>query len=497
MTALGLIRSAGAEPCRPWPRHVLAAPDWARLVPLLRDDPLRLVALWADTVQVHALWLDEDALSALAVSTTVEDGVYPALSPARPGAALYERMVRDLWGHVAAGGVDERAWLDHGHWPHSRPLALRPGPPPPAAEPPELLIGDGEGLMQVPIGPVEGLIEPAAHLRLTMANDRTERAEARLGYAHKGTLALMRGKSPRAAARFAARLSAEATVAHSIAFAVAAEEALQVEAPPRAVGLRGIMLETERVAGHLSTLEAVAEVTGADGLRMAAGRLREYVLRACQAAFGHRLMMDCVVPGGLALDMAPDGAQAVLRAMGTVSSGLGGLRRMTERFSFAVRLRNVGRVSRDLVDRLAAGGVAGRAAGRRMDARLLGRLYADLDHTPALEQDGDAAARCRVLLAEIAESLRLIGYLLRILPDGATSVALPQTSGEGIGSAESSRGDVWHWLRLDHGQIASVFPRDPGWALWPLAEAAMRRAPFEDIGLIRASFGLSASGTDL
>ncbi len=83
------------------------------------------------------------------------------------------------------------------------------------------------------------------------------------------------------------------------------------------------------------------------------------------------------------------------------------------------------------------------------------------------------------------------------MPAGPVSVALPQVSGEGIGCAESIRGDVWHWLRLDHGQIAAVFPRDPGWALWPLAEHILPYAYPEDVDLIRASFALPASAMDL
>ena len=98
---------------------------------------------------------------------------------------------------------------------------------------------------------------------------------------------------------------------------------------------------------------------------------------------------------------------------------------------------------------------------------------------------------------EISESLRLVGAALDALPDGPLTVALPQVSGEGIGCAESIRGDVWHWLRLDHGQIAAVFTRDPGWALWPLAELVLENASAGDAGLIRASLALPASGMDL
>ncbi len=511
MSASALIQAAEAVVCRPWLRHVLPAGDWAALIAALADEPLDLLALWADPLQVHALLLDQATLSVHAVSTTVEQGAYPAFSPVRPGASWYERMIRDLWGHEASGGHDRRSWLDHGRWPRTVPMGSRPGDVPGAAEPPEFLGEAGASLMQVPMGPIGGpmgliggpmgpiggLVQDAAHLRLTMDGARILRAESRLGYTHKGTLSLMQGKSPRAAARFAARISADATVAHAIAFAQAAEAASDIEPPPRAIGLRAIMLEVERIAAHLATLAAVAEIVGAAGPRVTAERLRERVLGASETGFGHRLMMDCVVPGGVALDIAPEGVAPLTDALEAVAAAIAPLRRMVGGFAMATRLAGCARADPAMVTALAVGGVAGRAAGRRMDARMVSSLYADLDFAPAVDTEGDAASRCRVMLAEIAESLRLIVYLLRILPDGVTSVALPQVSGEGIGCAESARGDVWHWVRLDHGRIVSVFARDPGWALWPLAEAALVGASFDDVALTRASLALSVSGMDL
>ena len=497
MSAAALIQAAEAVVCRSWLRHVLPAGDWAALIAALADEPLDLLALWADPLQVHALLLDPVALSVHAVSTTVEHGAYPALSPVRPGASWYERMIRDLWGHEASGGQDRRSWLDHGRWPRTFPMGSRPGDVPGAAEPPEFLGEAGASLMQVPMGPIGGLVQDAAHLWLTMGGARILRAESRLGYTHKGTLSLMQGKSPRAAARFAARISADATVAHAIAFAQAAEAASDIEPPPRAIGLRAIMLEVERIAAHLGTLAAVAEIVGAAGPRVTAERLRERMLGASEVGFGHRLMMDCVVPGGVALDIAPEGVAPLTDALEAVAAAIAPLRRMVGGFAMATRLDGCARADLAMVTALAVGGVAGRAAGRRMDARMVSSLYADLDFAPAVETEGDAASRCRVMLAEIEESLRLIVYLLRILPDGVTSVALPQVSGEGIGCAESARGDVWHWVRLDHGRIVSVFARDPGWALWPLAEAALVGASFDDVALTRASLALSVSGMDL
>ncbi len=497
MSAASLIQAAPAELCRPWLRHVLDGVAWQGLAQALPADTLRLLGLWADTLQVHALFLDETTMAAMIASCTVEAGRYPALSPARPGAAWYERMIHDLWGHQAETGTDARPWLDHGQWLLSQPLSPRPGPPPPQAEPPTFLDADDDMRMRLLIGPVAGLIEEASHLRLTLQHGRSAAAEARLGYAHKGMLALMRSKSPRAAARYAARLAGDMTVAHSLAFARATEAALDVAVPGRAVGLRAVMGELERIALHLAALEALAVLTGHDALRAICGVGREYLARAAEACFGHRLMMDVVVPGGLSHDIAADGLAAIPAVLDGIAADLPVMSRILGFAPLAERLSGLGVATRAMAAAWAVGGVIGRAAGRGFDARLFDPLFADLAHAPAAESAGDAAARCRVRIAEISESIRLIRTLLRILPDGAVSVPLPQESGEGLGCAESGRGDIWHWIRLDHGQIAAVFPRDPGWAAWPLAEVALVGAAPEDIALTRCSLGLSSAGADL
>jgi Ni,Fe-hydrogenase III large subunit/Ni,Fe-hydrogenase III component G len=512
-----IIQAAEAEVCRPWLRHILPHEAWtalanasvaqaavaqasvthASVVQASATESWTLLAHWGDTVQVHALFLDPDALTIVAVSTAVEAGRYPALSPILPAAAWYERMIHDLWGHVADGGTDARPWLDHGTWPQARPMATRPEPRGPA-EPPMLEDPDREGAMVLPLGPIWGRLDEAAHLRLTLDGPTIRRAEALLGFTHKGTLTLMRGKSPRTAARFAARLSADATVAHSVAFAQAAEFAMDVAAPARAAALRIVMQEVERIAGHLENLAEVARLADANSVSSRCGVLRETVLRASEAAFGHRLMMDCVVPGGLATDIAEGGGQAIRRALGSVASELAPLRRLHDRAALADRLSGLGRVSGARAASLGAGGVVGRASGRAFDVRtVFSPGHGALSPRLAIRRGGDAAARQHLRLFEIGESLRLIGAMLDALPDGPVTVALPQVSGEGIGCAESIRGDVWHWLRLDHGQIAAAFPRDPGWALWPLAEHALAGADATDADLIRASFALPASGMDL
>jgi Ni,Fe-hydrogenase III large subunit len=410
-------------------RQALTRTEWARMAS--QSSP-PLLALWADTREVYALLRDGAALRL--VSTEVEEGGYPALSPARTGAAWFERMVHDLWGHIAIDGVDPRPWLDHGHWPNSAPMSAQPGPGG-RGEAPEFLLA--EGLDQIPLGPVCGQIAPAAHLRLGVRGEGVVRLETRLGYTHKGTLSLMRGKSPRAAARFAARLAGEASIAHSIAFARAIEAALGCEVPPRALALRLVTAETECAVTNLDVVTAIAEVTGLETLSVRFAWHAEMVRRAAHVAFGHRLMMDCVVPGGVATDVAAGGSEAVGRALTELSVEMPKLR------------------------------------------------------CPLIE------AQAHQRLSAIDDSIRQVNNVLDDMPEGALSAPLPAASGEAIGYANGPNGEIWHWLRLDHGQIASVFMYDPAWARWPQLEAAMTGGQMEDLPLAMAALGLSSSGVDL
>ncbi|MFL5253928.1 MAG: hydrogenase expression protein HypE [Rhodopila sp.] len=493
MMTLDLIRTAETVPCQPWPRHVLSHEAWSGFFAAQTNAPLTLLALWADTVQVHALLLDNAALNVIAVSTSIEEGRYPAVSPQHACAAPYERIIADLWGHAATGARDLRPWLDKGHWSQTRPMAVRPEPPRPQDSVAMLPEADDD-LMQLSLGPIHGRLDEAAQLRLQIKDGSVVAAEAQLGFTHKGTLMLMRGKAPRTAARFAARLSGDATVAHALAFSAATEAALGVKPPARAVALRAALLEMERIASHLDTLAEVGRLTGAAVVWTRCGVLREQVSRAAASAFGHRLMMDCVVPGGVALDITDAAQTTIRRALGEIATELPSLRRLHNEGAFAARLTGVGRVAQPLLRHHAAGGPAARAAGCSFDARAMGQ---DMPFKSVSRGGGDALARQHLRIEEIAMSLDIIGTRLRTLPEGQLTVALPQESGEGIGFSESARGDIWHWLRLDHGQIAACFLRDPGWALWPVAEAALVHAPAEDVGLIKASFALPASGVDL
>ncbi|MDE8346853.1 MAG: nickel-dependent hydrogenase large subunit [Acidocella sp.] len=440
-----------------------------------------LIALWTDATHAYALY-HPGILRAVALT----GGAYPALDAA--GAAWFQRLAYDLNGHVATGAQDTRPAIEHYRAPDG------------TAAWPEFMPITGEGVHQIGVGPVHaGIIEPG-YFRFSLCGEQILKLEIRLGYAHKAVLALMRSKSPRVAARFAARVSGDATVAHALAFAHATEAALALTPPRRAVYLRAIMAEIERLANHCGDIGAIAGDAGFAFLDARFAFHRENLCAAAFVAFGHRLMMDVVIPGGVAGDLHTGGAAAILAALDGLETELPALTRVFEDYtSLQDRLIGTGIIPPPLAHAYAAGGVVGRASGRADDARQ-SPGYAPYD-TMTLQipvaNAGDVAARLRIRLAEMTASLEMVRHWLRGLPEDGIAVAPPAGEGMGLGVAESFRGPVWVWLVLRAGVISDIFIADPSTAHWPMLEHAAPGGILADFPLINRSINASYSGVDL
>jgi len=491
---------------RPWPRVELTPEQWRGLIALLPATGWELLALWAEPDQVHAALADRAEESHAVVSLACPEGRFPSLSAVRPGAIRMERAARDLFGLEPEGLVDARPWLDHGRWRLRRPLARAPEPaaldePPARAADYPFLPVEGEGLHQIPVGPVHaGIIEPG-HFRFTAAGEAVARLEARLGYVHRGIEGLMQGRMPAEGAPLAARISGDSTVAHALAFARATEAATGIEAPPRAQWLRGVMAELERIANHLGDFGAICNDAAFALIHNHAAALREETLRLAASVFGHRLMMDRIVPGGVAVDLYPAGAGAIRDHLDRLAPRLDRLVAIYDaRPSLLDRTLGTGVIAAHLVARFAAGGFVGRASGRAIDARKAPGYppYDALDfEVPALAE-GDVHARAMIRVAEIGQSIRLIRQMLDRLPEGPTAAALPAGPGEGMAIVEGFRGDILTWVRLDaSGRIARCHPRDPSWLHWPLVEAAIEGNIVADFPLCNKSVNASYAGHDL
>jgi Ni,Fe-hydrogenase III large subunit len=489
------------EQHRPWPRALVGDDGWARAIELLAAGRSTLLGLWGEASDVHMALLDEKAGEVVVISYACNKRKYPSVAARHPAAGRLERAIRDLFGLEAIGAPDARPWLDLGFWDVRHPL----GKSGPAAKPApyQFLPVDGEGLHEIPVGPVHaGIIEPG-HFRFTANGEHVVRLEQRLGYVHKGIESLMAGASLDTAAKLAGRTSGDSTVAYAYAFAQAAEAALEVKPPPRALYLRALMAELERLANHFGDIGAICNDASFSLMHAQTGILRERTLRAAQACFGHRLMMDAIVPGGVANDIAPDGAASVRALLAEVRKVFPRLIELYDNTaSLQDRTVTTGIVRADYARQFGAGGYVGRASGRGFDARRdLGYApYGELEFEVPVLDAGDVNARVWIRIREVEQSLSLLTQILDRLPDGAMRVAAVPKGKicEGVGIAEAFRGDVLVWLRLDaKGKVKRCHLRDASWFHWPLLETAIEGNIVADFPLCNKSFNCSYSGHDL
>jgi Ni,Fe-hydrogenase III large subunit len=493
------------------------ADAWQFAARTIADAKGRLVALWGldrggDGLAVCAAYALADGLAWLDLALGADAPSYPDVSAQFPCAARMQRAVADLLGIVAAGAPDTRRWLDHGAWPADRfPLRAPPLDASAAGERGEVVDYPfvrvaGDGVHEIPVGPVHaGVIEPG-HFRFSVVGEKVLRLEERLGYTHKGIEKRFGELAPLDAHRLAGRVSGDSTVAYAWAFCMALESAAGAEIPPRAQWLRALLLERERAANHLGDLGALANDAALSFGLAQFSRLREDWLRLSKEVFGHRWLMDCIAPGGTAVDLDAAGAARVAAQCETTAREATALRAIyDEHAGLQDRFVGTGCVSPELAADLGLAGLAGRASGRAFDLRVDHPWppYDRLAVNVATHHSGDVAARVAVRFAELFESLRLLRDLLASLPAGnhRNAVELRSSASVGAGWVEGWRGEVFVALELDDGpqgrRISRCHCHDPSWQNWPVLEHAVIGNIVPDFPLINKSFNLSYSGHDL
>src|SRR4051794_2444737 len=485
---------------RPWPRVVVDASVWTFAASELAHGRWSLLGLWGEPATVHMAIMDGQTAEIAVVSLDCPNRTFPSVGKHHPPALRLERTIHDLFGLFPDGSPDARPWLDHNRWGVRFPLGDRIDAVPKAA-PYRFLTAEGDGLHQIPVGPVHaGIIEPG-HFRFTASGETVVRLEQRLGYVHKGIDGLMSGANLERGVHLAGRTSGDSTVAYAYAFSRAAEAALDLAVPDLAVLLRALLAELERLANHLGDIGAICNDAAFALMHAHCGVLRERVLREAGAAFGHRLMMDRVVPGGVAADLdvaAQTALRTLIARIGREFPPLVALFEDTN--TLQDRTVGTGILSPDLAHRFAAGGYVGRASGRDCDARKTPGYppYEMLSFTVPVLDEGDVNARVWIRIREVEQSLSLLNQVLDDLPAGSLRAPLPVLAGEGYALVEAFRGDVFCWVSLDaSGRVAHCRLRDPSWFQWPLLEAVIEGNIVADFPLCNKSFNCSYSGHDL
>ena len=431
-------------------------------------------------------------------------------TPAFPGVDRLERHARDLIGVRFNRHPDPRRWTRHQAWPDDAyplrpdlPIAARSeGRTPADVEYPFTRV-QGSGVYEIPVGPVHaGIIEPG-HFRFQAAGEDVLRLEERLGYVHRGIEKLAVGRDPLGLLRLAGRVSGDSTVAHAWAAAQAMERAAGCTPPPRAASLRALMTERERIANHLGDIGAICNDVGFAFAHVHCARLREQWQRRSATLFGHRFMMDAVIPGGVARDISETAFRELRLDHAALHKAIEPLFDVIDDHPpLDDRLIGTGILSHADARALGCTGPVGKASGLAFDVRR-DSPYAPYDQVRVEvpeETAGDVAARVRVRMKEVRSSLWMLDRLLDALPDGEIAVPfpIPDEGAMGLGLIEGWRGEILCFVRFAaDGRIARYFPRDPSWFAWPALERLILGNIVPDFPVCNKSVNASYAGVDL
>jgi Ni,Fe-hydrogenase III large subunit/Ni,Fe-hydrogenase III component G len=509
---LHLTKLAGAIPA--WSGEI-TVDDLIPVCQSVQDSGGRLVALWGSDAReqdkgfaLHLALVNESGLICLSVPLSAEHPGYPDVSDIFPAANRMQRATYDLLGIYAHEGKDHRKWLRHAAW-FGGSFPLRKDFDAALSRTDEtdaypFVQVEGQGVHEIPVGPVHaGIIEPG-HFRFSVVGETTLRLEERLGYVHKGIEKRFESMTLQQGAKLAGRVSGDSTVAYAWAYAMAAETIAAVTPPDRALWLRALFLERERTANHLGDLGYLGNDVALSFGFAQFWILKEQVLRNNAALFGHRYLMDKIIPGGVAADLAESGKQTLLEECAMLEREVRVLRSIyDEHAGVQDRFIGTGRVTPKLAAQLGLCGLAGRASAQAWDARVQSPCapYDKLDVQMATYRNGDVAARAIVRFDELFESLRLQREIVaHLIHDSGSAIPLTElpAHGFGVGMVEGWRGEVMVAIHTDaQGNLTRVHPHDPSWQNWPVLEHAVLGNIVPDFPLINKSFNLSYSGQDL
>ena len=475
---------------------------------------LILIALFAvenfEADGLNLLYVFERPGSAQLLTLVVSLKEVPATSAAVyfPNACYFEREIADGFGIEFAGAFDNRRLFLHEAYPKDfHPLLksfknkhLETDLSRQSKEAYVFRECSGEGVYQIPVGPVHaGIIEPG-HFRFSVIGETIFNLEIRHFYKHRGLEKLAEGKTPLDCAAIAEAVSGDESAANATAFALAVENICGVAAPLRAWQLRTILLELERAYSHLGDMAGMALDVAFPLGSVPFFNMREEVLRQNWALTGSRFSKGIIGPGGLKRDITSSslsGLSAYLNAF------VGRLEEAVARINASSwvidRFETTGVLGQNLVAPLNLSGPAARACGLASDTRIdhpYG-IYAGLNVETYPRQEGDVLARFHVKADEIKNSIRMIQDVIDRISSGPVLADCSAKDGYCMSLVESARGQNLHWVFIKNGHIERYKVRTASFCNWPAIEHAVMGNIVPDFPVINKSLNLSYAGNDL
>ncbi len=431
---------------------------------------------------------------------------FPSLAAELPAINWQEREIQDWFGLKAVGHPNPRRVALHDNWPDVHPLCknfpLDTALPPFEGERHVYRPTYGEGVFQIPVGPVHaGIIEPG-HFNFAVAGEPILYLQLRMFYTHKGTEKLFESLPIHRAVFLAESISGDSAFSHGTAFCQTVEKAAKIEVPARAQFLRTILLELERIANHVADVGAIATDVGFVIANAHAGRVREIVLGLNETLTGSRVLRGMIAIGGVRRDWDTDQVVAIEKTLRAVEREFRDLVAIIQSSdSTRDRLEHTGILRPEKALTLGIVGVPGRASGVDRDIRRDHpyEAYSKLPFKVPVYQAGDVRHRMQVRIDEVGESIQMIRGAVALLPEGPhRAPTRPIPPGRcALSAVEGWRGEIVHWVRTGEcNRIERCKVKDPSIINWPAIVEAVEGNIIADFPVINKSFNLSYSGTD-
>jgi formate hydrogenlyase subunit 5 len=430
-------------------------------------------------------------------------GPVPSVAPVCPLLGWYEREITDLFGVEFRGHPQpDRLILQPGARPLVPPFspdypvdALLPFAPEDSSLP-EI---DGSDVQRLPFGPVRADVVESAQMIFLYVGEHILHFHPQLFFKHRGMEKRFEGRSLAHAVALAERVSGVGSFAHALAFCQAVEQAARCRVPLRALLLRSMLAELERLYNHLHYLGHLSHTTSLKVGEAEGKLLEERVKQINGRLTGSRFLRSLLIPGGLRRDLDPKPwlGPELERLRGQIATYAGMLEATNSHLD---RLITTGVLAHEVAFDQGATGPIQRASGFARDLRRDHpyAAYRALPPTVPVKTSGDAHARAQIRIAEIAASLDLIRGALELLEDGPVRAeCMSRPDSEGLGWAESPRGSLFYAVHFAAGgALSRVKIKSPSFSNWRVFPFTVHNSNMMDYAINEASFGLTIAGCD-
>lgn len=418
---------------------------------------------------------------------------YPSLTPDFPSFHLFEREFYEEFGILPEG----HPWLKPVRYSSYRFDKTQTICNYPFWE------IESEDLHQVGVGPVHaGIIEPG-HFRFHCQGEEIFHMETQLGYQHRGIEKLILNQKNWNSC-LAESIAGDSLIAHSTAYVNAIEALGNISISRKAMKIRAIALEMERIAVHIGDLSAIcndiAYLLGSSIF----GAIRTIVINSMLEICGSRFGKSLIQTGGVGFNIDKELGKRLKNNLEKVSSDVNLMEEtLFNSPSVLSRLEQTGVLIKEVAEKLGIVGFAGRASGVPVDVRV--------DHPSGLYQfypvykftleTGDVFARTFIRFIEIQKSIELIKEWIDFLPEKdhlKKEILFLHPESLVVSMVEGWRGEIVHTAFSDkEGKLLRYKVKDPSFNNWIGLAYAVRNNGISDFPLCNKSFNLSYCGFDL